>query len=234
MNAPSPVSRLNCAIVAACAVAFAATGCATTTVSGHEVPGEAARAAAGLEAVLLTGPELDAAVGGSGMAVDTTESTLVDDSSYTTPADCLAISSMGEEQVYAGTKWRSVRIQSAHEPGDDYAHLAHQAAVEFPAAADAESFLTVSQRKWPGCAPGRYTYTPGDPQPATVWDVGPVAEKDGILTVTITEHDSDSWACQRALTAAVNIVVDVLTCSAAPGDTAATVAHKIADKVTGQ
>lgn len=67
-----------------------------------------------------------------------------------------------------------------------------------------------------------------------MWDVGPVAEHDGVLTVPLTEHDSDSWACQRALTAALNIVVDVLTCSAAPADSAASVAHRIADKVTGQ
>jgi hypothetical protein len=184
--------------------------------------------------VLLTGPELDAALEASGMTADTTKSTLVDDTPYTTPIECLAVSSMGEEQAYAGMNWRTVRMQSAHEPGDDYAHLAHQAVVEFPTASDADSFLTASEQRWPTCAPGRYTYNTGEGDPVTVWVVGPVATKDRILTVTTTEHDSDSWACQRALTAAVNIVVDVLTCSAAPGDTAATVARKIAEKVTGQ
>ncbi|CAN5314851.1 hypothetical protein BH09ACT8_BH09ACT8_66520 [soil metagenome] len=227
------LNRLGCAIVAVGATAATVTGCATTMVAGHEVPGEAARVATDLNAVLLTGTELDAALGAAGMATDTTTSTLVDDTPYTTPTECLAVSSMGEEQVYAGTNWTSARINSAHEPGDDYAHLAHQAVVQFPSAADAESFYAASQRQWPSCAPGRYTYAV-EGEPVTVWDVGPAAEKDRILTVTITEHDSDSWACQRALTAAVNVVVDVLACSAAPGDTAATVARKIAEKVTGQ
>lgn len=67
-----------------------------------------------------------------------------------------------------------------------------------------------------------------------MWDVGAAASKDRVLTATLTEHDSDSWSCQRALTAAVHIVVDVLTCSASPGDSAAAVARKIAAKAIGQ
>lgn len=147
-----------CAILAVGATAATASGCATTTVAGREMPGEPARTAASLGAVLLTGPELDAAMGAAGMAADTAKSTLVDDSTYTTPIDCLAVSSMGEEQAYAGTNWSAVRMQSAHEPGEDYAHLAHQAVVEFPTSADADSFFAASQRDWPLCAPGRYTY----------------------------------------------------------------------------
>ena len=226
-----PVIPLASVVVAVGMVAAA--GCSTTT-AGQQAPGEAARAAADLEAVLLTGAEIDAAMDASGMAADTTKSTLVDDSTYTTPIDCLAVSSMSEEQVYAGTNWTSARMQSVHESGEDYAHLAHQAVIEFPGAATAAAFFSASTQRWPSCAPGRYTYKPGGGQPATVWDVGPTAQKNDILSVTITEHDSDSWACQRALTAALNIVTDVLTCSAAPGDSAATVVRRIADKVTGQ
>lgn len=224
---------LGSAIVAAGMVIAAVTGC-STTVAGQQAPGEAARAAADLESVLLTAGEVDAVMGASAMAADTTKSTLVDDSADTAPVDCLAVSSMGEEQVYSGTSWRAVRMQSVHEPGDDYAHLVHQAVVEFPDVPAAAAFAAASAEKWASCAPGRYTYRPGGGQPPTVWDVGGATQKDGILSLTITEQDSDSWACQRALTAALNIVVDVLTCSAAPGDSAASVAHRIADKVTGQ
>lgn len=226
-------ARLGFALVALGSVTAAATAC-STTLAGQQAPGEAARAAANLQAVLLTGAEVDAAMGASGMTADTTKSTLVDDSAYTTPLDCLSVSSMGQEQVYAGTNWTSVRMQSVHEPGEDYAHLAHQAVIEFPAAPTAAAFFSTSTHQWPSCAPGRYTYDLGDDQPPTVWDVGPVSQNNNILSVTVTEHDSDSWACQRALTAALNIVVDVLACSAAPGDSAATIARRIAEKVTGQ
>jgi hypothetical protein len=64
------LNRLGWAIVAVGATAATVAGCATTTVAGHEVPGESARTAASLEAVLLTGTELDAALGASGMTAD--------------------------------------------------------------------------------------------------------------------------------------------------------------------
>lgn len=159
------LNRLGCAIVAVSATAATVTGCATATVAGHEVPGEAARRATDLNAVLLTDTELDAALGAAGMATDTTTSTMVDDTPYTTPTECLAVSSHGRR---AGVR------------RDELDLGAHQQ---------------------------RPTYTV-EGQPATVWDVGPAAEKSRILAVTLTEHDSDSWACQRALTAAVNIVVE--------------------------
>lgn len=221
-------------VILAAIVSLAVAGC-QTTVAGQQEPGQAARHAADLDAVLLTTSEVDAAMAATGMAADTTQSTLVDDSAYTTPSACLAVSSMGQDHVYAGTGWTAARMQSVHEPGDDYAHLAHQAVVEFPTSAAADAFLTASAQKgWPACAPGHYTYAPGAGDDATGWDVGPATEKDHVLTVTITESDSDSWACQRALTSALNLAVDVLTCSANPQDTAATIAQRIAAKVTGQ
>lgn len=184
-------------VILAAIVSLAVAGC-QTTVAGQQESGQAARHAADLDAVLLTTSEVDAAMAATGMAADTTQSTLVDDSAYTTPSACLAVSSMGQDHVYAGTGWTAARMKSVHEPGDDYAHLAHQAVVEFPTSAAADAFLTASAQKgWPACAPGHYTYAPGAGDDATGWDVGPATEKDHVLTVTITESDSDSWACQR-------------------------------------
>lgn len=221
-------------VTLAAIVSLAVAGC-ETTVAGHQEPGPAARHAADLSAVLLTASEVDAAMAATGMAADATQSTLVDDSAYTTPSACLAVSSMGQDHVYAGTGWTAARMQSIHEPRDDYDHLAHQAVVEFPTSAAADAFLTASaQKEWPACAPGHYTYSPGAGQDTTDWEVGPAIEKDHVLTVTITERGSDSWACQRALTSALNLAIDVLTCSANPQNTAATIADQIAAKVTGQ
>lgn len=219
---------------AASVLILVAAGCGTTTVPGHQIPGEPARQAADLNAVLLTAAEVDAAIGATDMSADTTKSTLVDDSPYTDPLTCLAVSSMGQERVYAPTHWAAARMQSLHEPGDDYAHLVHQAVIQLPDAGAATAFYTRSGRDWAACAPGRYSYRPGRGEDATGWDVGPIAQSNRILTATITESDSDSWACQRALTAAVNVVVDVLSCSAAPAQSAAAVAQHIADKVTAK
>ncbi|WP_342314796.1 sensor domain-containing protein (plasmid) [Mycobacterium avium subsp. hominissuis] len=206
-------------------------GCAAT-VTGHQEPGAAARHASDLNTVLLTPEEVDTSIAAAGVQIDTTQSTLVDDSPYTTPLTCLAVSSMGQEHVYDRTQWTSARMQSMHEPGDSYAHLVHQAVVELPDAGAANAFYARSARDWAACAPGRYTYSAEADQDAAVWDVGPVADLNHVLTATITESDSDDWSCQRALTTSLNVVVDVLSCSATPAQSAATVAQKIAAKIT--
>ena len=181
------VSRRWCAVLAIAAAAVA--GCATTVVGQYE-PGDAARRAADLNALLLTPDEIDSVMNATGMTVDTTRSTLVDDSPYTTPAECLAVSSIGEEHVYAGSTWSAVRMQSLHEPGEDYAHLAQQAVVEFPTGSDAAAFYTKSISLWRACAPGRYTYSPT----GVTWHVGQVDDNAGML-IASTSQQGEAWLC---------------------------------------
>jgi PknH-like protein len=170
----------------------------------------------------------------TGMTVDTTTSTLVDDRPYTKPVECLAVSSIGQEHVYAGSNWRAVRMQSLHEPGQDYSHLAHQAVVEFRDAADAAAFYTKSISLWRACAPATYTYSPGDGQQDATWQVGPVDDTGGML-IASTSQQGATWLCQRALTTAAAIIVDILTCSDDPSAMAAhRIARAIASRVAGQ
>jgi hypothetical protein len=141
---------------------------------------------------------------------------------------------MSQEHVYANSQWRAVRLQSLHEPGEDFEHLAHQAVVEFPDAGAAAAFYTASIPSWRACASGRYTYSPGADQPVAIWQTGPVGDHAGILTVSITQLDGDGWGCRRALTAAANVVADVLTCSYTARDDAAAIARNIASRVLSQ
>jgi hypothetical protein len=124
-----------------------------------------------------------------------------------------------------------VRMQSLHEPGEDYAHLAQQAVVEFPTGADAATFYTKSVGLWRSCAPGRYTYTPS----GVTWDVGQVDDNAGML-IASTSQQGEAWLCLRALTAAAAIVVDILTCSDDPTAALAAqrIARAIASRVGGQ
>ena len=138
-----------------------------------------------------------------------------------------------QERVYANSQWRTVRLQSLHEPGEDFEHLAHQAVVEFPDAGTAAAFYNASLSTWRACAPGRYTYNPGGNQPA-VWQTGTVDQRDGVLASSLTQQDGDGWGCRRALTAASNIVADILTCSYTARDDAATIARQIAARAIGQ
>jgi hypothetical protein len=186
------VSRRCCAVLAIAAAAAAAAGCTTTVVGQHE-PGHAACQATDLNALLLTPDEIDSAMNATGVAVDTTMSTLVDDSPYTTPEQCLAVSSIGEEHVYAGSNWSAVRMQSLHEPGEDHAHLAQQAVVEFPTGSDAAAFYTKSVGLWRACAPGRYTYSPS----GVTWDVGQVDDNAGMLIASTSQQARPGCACGR-------------------------------------
>jgi hypothetical protein len=95
--------------------ALTVAGC-TSTVTGHQEPGDAARRASDLNALLLSPDEIDSDMAATGMTVDTTTSTLVDDSPYTKPTECLAVSSIGQEHVYAGSNWSAVRFAGPDAP----------------------------------------------------------------------------------------------------------------------
>ena len=220
---------LRCCAVLAIASAAAA-GC-TTTVTSQPEPGDAARRAANLNALLLTPDDIDTAMNSTRMTVDTTTNTLVDDSPYTKPAECLAVSSIGQEHIYADSNWRAVRMQSLHEPGQDYSHLAHQGVVEFPTEADAAASYTKSISAWRACAPASYTYSTGAGQQDITWHVGQADDNAGVL-IASTSQQGAAWLCQRALTAAAAIVVDILTCSDDP--TGALAAQKIARQIAGR
>ena len=218
-------------------LAIAAAAGFTTTVAGQYEPGDAARRAADLNALLLTPDEIDSAMNATSMTVDTTMSTLVDDSPYTTPAQCLAVSSIGQEHVYASSNWSAVRMQSLHEPGEDYDHLAHQSVVQFPTGADAAAFYAKSISLWRACAPASYTYGSGSGsgQQDVTWHVGQVDDNAGMLIASKSQQ-GEAWLCLRALTTAAAVVVDILTCSDDPTGALAAqrIAREIASRVAGQ
>jgi len=228
---------VNVVVAALAGIAVCAAAGCSATVAGDVHPGEAARESTALQSVLLTVDEINTAMNADAMVPDTTQSTLVDDGGRTNPTECLAAGSVGQEHVYSDTDWTAIRIQSFHEAGEDFEHLAHQAVVEFPSPAAATAFLTRSADTWRACArTGRYTYSPGSQEGDVVWLVAPVKDQGSMLTMTTPQQGSgDGWTCQRALTAAVNVVADVMTCSYDVEDTAAgSIARQIADRVAGQ
>ena len=64
-----------------------------------------------------------------------------------------------------------------------------------------------------------------------IFTMGPIDNTGSILSTTDTLHDGNGWACQRALTASNNVVVDVAACATNPAAGAAVnIARQIADK----
>jgi hypothetical protein len=201
----------------------------TTTPTGHPLVADAA-----LEGLLLSPDQIKTAVGATGMTVAGSTAALADSAANIADKACLPMQGPGEATAYAGSGWSAARGQALREPGDTWTHGVSQYVVLFSSAHDAEAFFTASAQRWPACANRQYTVTlPGQPDHVVI--VGPVSNTNSTLGATQTfTANNGLGTCQRALTVADNVAIDVQTCfsnQAARPDSAIDVAHQIAAKV---
>ena len=152
---------------------------------------------------------------------------MYDDNSTITNKDCLVSVNNAELTVYRGTGYVAVQEQRLQDDPDiaQAKYLSDEAVVSFPSAAGAAEFFTASSQRWPACSNQTYTYK------TETWTTGPVSNNNGVLSATKTQEGQGGWACQRALTVANNVAVDVDSCSYNPDDSGVTIAHQIAAKV---
>jgi PknH-like extracellular domain len=190
--------------------------------------------------LLLSPDQINSAVGATGMTLTGPEypTSTWDDSNEVTDKACLPIDAPAEADAYSGSGWSSLYGQELGEqPGDKWTHLVTQVVVLFPSARDAEAFFTASAQRWPACSNRQYTFSDDASKPDQVHTVGPVSNTNGTLSATVTWAGSTwSWAtCQRALTVANNVAIDVRACSHnrsdSQSDAAVNIAHQIAAKV---
>lgn len=182
-----------------------------------------------LKDFLLPSARINAVMEATEMKSVTMHVGLSDDSETMEPTECLAIDGAAQANVYAGSGYMAVRDQTLRD-GDNFSHYAHQAVVLFPTAKHARTFFAHSARQWPRCEEYKHL------QSGTKWETGVVSNTAGVLSATAMQQDSGAvgWACDRALIARNNVAVDVNTCSADPGGTAAVMAEDIADRVPMQ
>jgi hypothetical protein len=247
--------RKQTAAVAVAVIGILAAGCGSSNGGGAAssstttTPSKPPLAQAALLNLMLTAPDIDGAVGGTGTTVGDKSDTLPDDSTspypqgYKFPAECLYIQHPGEATVYAGsgnTASHGERDTTPLPPnsGDPDPEVT-QMVVLFPSAKEANAFFTTSTQRWPACA-NRQGTIPGDADaPEIQWKVGAVSNANGVLSTTTnvsaTKNGTTlSQSCQRALTVRNNVVIDVDACRKDPGDLAVTVANQIAGKVDKQ
>jgi hypothetical protein len=138
-----------------------------------------------------------------------------------------------ERDVYAGSGWTAARSQEFSDfEGPEMARIAaRQGVVLFPSAQAAAAFVRASQQKWSACANGS-SFTLSDSVIGThPWTVGELTSANSTFAATSTRQDGNSWACQRALTARNNVVIDTGACSHNITDEAVNIASQIAAKV---
>ena len=181
-------------------------------------------AEAALDGLLLSLDQINTAMGATGvtaLSAEGTPTTKMLDLSAQVDKACLPIESPAQATVYAGSEWSAVRGQMLYSSGN----LAFEAVVLFSSAHDAGAFFTASAQSWPACANRQYTNT----QLNQAWTVGPVSNTNGTLSATRTLVAGNT--CQRALTVASNVAIDVQACSTNRSDAAVTIAQQIAAKV---
>ena len=105
----------------------------------------------------------------------------------------------------------------------------------FSDAQDARAFFTASAQTWPACS-NRTVFVDAVPE-ENGWGAGvrTVSNTNGTLSATNYRSGSRTEYCQRALTVANNVVIDIQTClengSEPQPDSAVNIAHQIAAKV---
>jgi hypothetical protein len=182
-----------------------------------------------LSDLLLNPEQVNGAMGATAMAVTHVQAAMSDNSATMAPPECLALDGAAEATVYADSGSWAERDQSLND-GDAFAHYLKQAVVLFPTTDKAKAFVDASAQRWLACT--QFTHL----QSGTNWTVGQTSNVNGALSTIATEKDAAApgWACGRALAVQNNVVIDVNTCSAAPGDTAMTIANQIAANVSAR
>jgi serine/threonine kinase PknH len=205
----------------------------STTSQAAATPRTSPVPRAALDGLLLSPDQISTAVGATGMTVAEYKTTMYDDSTNVADPACRSLAGSLMAQAYAGSGWSALREQILRDAGDTWPHHVDQGVVLFPSARAASGFFTASAQQWPACSNRLVTYSEAG-QPDNVYNVGPVSNINGTLTYSTTQPaiNTGVWACQRALTAADDVVIDIYACSWNPaGDAATDIAHQIAAKV---
>ena len=227
-----PVTHRLPALAALLCVALS--GC-TATTSGTAMPAPRAPLTTpeALPGLLLSAPDVGAALSGDDMVVTREVSKTWNDSMFLADKNCLAVGGAAQQDVYADTGWTAVHGQVLREPptAASWSHYAVQAVVLFPTARAAADFFEASQQSWAGCSNRELSY-PQPIGPEQVWSVGQTSTDRDVLAVSREERSPEQWACQRALTVHGNVAVDIEACSAdGPTAAATAIARQIADRM---
>lgn len=177
-----------------------------------------------LNGLLLNAEQISSAMDSTGMNPAGTMTTMPDFSSRVPDRACLSLAYAVQSEVYEGSGWSVMRAEVDQKPQQN---AVTQAVVLFASPQDAGSFYTASTKSWMACSERQFTIAMnGNSQ---VHTVGPVTNANGTLSATIRPAGALGF-CERALTVANNVGIDVATCAGPPG-AAVNIAHQIAAKV---
>jgi serine/threonine kinase PknH len=228
------------ALIAAVAVAAYLLWGQTPSDSGGSTPATSASRTsppvpmAALDGLLLSPGQINSAMGATGMGIIGTYTELLDSTATIAQPECRTVNDPMEASSYNGSGWIALRKQRLQQPAQGTAidYFTDQGVALFPSAHDAATFFAASIKRWSACS--NRTYIENAPNETSTWNAGQVSNADATLSVTLTQEGANGYACQRALTFANNVAIDLVTCSYNPNDTAVKIARQIAAKVAKQ
>ncbi|BBX76128.1 sensor domain-containing protein [Mycobacterium shinjukuense] len=143
--------------------------------------------------------------------------------------DCLGTFEPLQESVYQPFGPTEVHSEVIHTAGNDPVHRVVEATAAFPSAEKARAFVEASAETWRACANQTVTFTTSSK--STDWTVGAVTG-DAPKIMQVRTLAGGGKACQHALTAASDLVIDVLACGPDITDGAGRIAEQIATRAT--
>lgn len=182
-----------------------------------------------IDQVLLTGDQLSkllgadvsdnpgSAGGGIALGINSSSYGMSDHSGQVKPRSCVGVVFTGEHDVYAASQPTEIKTQTfgnLYLGGPDKGpHLIEQTAAVYPSTRQAQDFLTSSQAQWTTCAKGEVDATLGFENGAG-YVLGQVQRHGNLITVSMATNSGLNGpdACQQALGAHENVVVETRTC----------------------
>jgi serine/threonine kinase PknH len=182
-----------------------------------------------LDSILLTDQEAGTILGAKGVnesqlvhKTDATERTL-------SIRDCLGAYLPATDPVYKDSGYTAISAASVVD-NDDSEHWVQQTVVGFPSPDQALAFVKSSAAKWKACA-GQYITSTVEGGYSR-WTFGPLVGDAPKIALLKTKEAGNGLACQRALGAVSNVVIDVMACGYNISDQARQTVDKIAAKAT--
>jgi hypothetical protein len=216
-------------------------GCVQTTIgkpvkapgSGPLGPNAPALSESSLDQIMLPVGDVSSIVGGTGLQITSSSQDLADSSDIVNKMDCLGAVFAAEKKVYEDSSWKAARDQIIREPGDDKKHWVEQTVVLFPSGQQAADFFRNSRDEWKTCANSSVT-TRGDDS-SYDWRFGQVAEpSETMFSVGMAQQNSDGRACQHAMGAVSNIIIEGVACGHGVGSEGQQIVQGIVQNATSQ
>lgn len=204
-------------VAAAVAVVLAAGGGAAIVATRHQPQPATASVTVEPEnvgAVLLTPAEITTTTGIADVTGDPPDDNMFVPSEQLSDPDCLGADYAAAQQVYEGSGWSAVSVQSLSEstPNDPDTTLfwVNQAAVAFPSGQHAVDFVEKSANHWSGCS-GKVVKETSTDGP-TSWTFGDLKRDNGSISQISFAEGGHGWSCEHALKAGSNVVLEAVVC----------------------